>query len=152
MINFITHLFNKDKKVDAKDRLFYIPTVKILTKEEDKKGLIIGFEFAQNSGFKEIEFGSEPKILSAKKGISTVEQSLDIEYKESTIIFNDLKILQENKSKLSLLHIRANGKALLYGEHIGLEITNLSEKHIGLRGKEEDTFYSVSSDLALTYA
>ena len=150
MKNFIKHLFNKEEKVEAKDRLFYIPTVKILTKEEDKRGLIIGFEFADGFSFKEIEFESEPKIISTKRGISTVEQSIDVEYKESTILFEDFKQWKDITSRLSLLHLRTNGKALLYGENVGMEIVELSEKHLVLRGTEEDTFYDVSPELALS--
>ncbi|MEA2042045.1 MAG: hypothetical protein U9N85_05780 [Bacteroidota bacterium] len=147
MKNFIKFLFKRREKIEKKDRLFYVRTSKISDKQETKSGLITGLGVEKGFKFIEITFEKPPVIKSKERGISVVEQQVEVEFTNREI-YDDLKAFQDYDFSVSLLHIKPNGKAFLYGENIGLFVTGLSEKKLSLQGKEEDTFYSVDSDFA----
>ncbi len=145
---FFESLFGTDKKIKKEDKLFIIETPKIIKKEDGKGGLIINIETLDSEKFAEISLTGEPEVVSVKKGVSKVVQDLKLPYDNSGVLLARLKQAMKNKISVSILHITPEEHCYLYGENIGLTITELTENLIMLEGEEADAFYEVEFETA----
>ena len=143
MKTFFETLFGLEKKEKQEDKLFLIETSKIIGKEETKSGLITKLITKDNEKFAEISIVSKPEIVSVKKGIVNVEQSLKITYNNPGTFLQRLKNCMETNTKVSVLHISPAKHSYLYGENIGMNVIEVSETNIILAGVEADAFYEV---------
>ncbi len=148
MKDFFQSLFKKNDKDEIKDKLYFIKTENILHRDEDKRGLIIGFDLDPKYEFYEIKITERPKIINKKEGVSKVIQDLSLVYGNPGAIKSDLEGIRDTKKGLSILHINEYNKCFLYGEHKGLEIVELTENSIVLEGEESDSFFEVDYNLS----
>lgn len=148
MKGFFESLFKRDDKVVIKDKLYFIKTENILQRDENKSGVITGFDLDPKYKFYQIKLDGKPEISSKKRGVSRVVQNLSIPYKNPGAIMDDLSNIKATGKGVSILHIDSLNKAFLYGEHKGLTIMELSENLIVLQGEETDTFFEVEYSLS----
>jgi len=153
ILKLITSFFDfrsEEEKLDDNiiyDKLLFVQTKAIKHKDEHRSGLIENIELAKGEEFREIILTTPPHIIDKKQGIAKVKQELELEYENSNNIFDILKELKAQKKTISVLHINTlNNKCSLFGENNGMNIIELSETKILLKGEEEDIFYNVSTD------
>ena len=148
MKGFFESIFKKNDSEEIKDKLFFIKTENILTRDENKSGVIVAVELDPKYKFYAIKLEEKPIIVSKKRGISKVMQDLRLVYGNPGAIMDDLQGIKNTKKGVSILHIDQYDNCFLYGEHKGLEIVELTEKTIILEGEESDSFFEVDFELS----
>lgn len=151
MFKFFLKLFGKAKHVTPKapkEELYFIETALLGAKKETQAGLIESVKINENGSFRKLKFTGEATIESKHKGISLVVQSVNLDFVAPFLYKDTFTEGKKAKISFSLIHKTPKGEYELFGENKGMQVTEITDTHLKLRGEEDDAFYKLTKDCA----